>query len=150
MNQTHSFPDVLFFCLASLYVYLVGSDMVRQIQKAIIDVSPGEALLQGVTFTHAGPCQPLHPLLLTILSLSEGKARQEPVPDPVTKVLIQKFIPGGLQAHGNWQELLAALGIWKPVLHIALVFSFKKARDQPSICFCSENYNKLLAVPGCF
>lgn len=27
-------------------MYLVGSDMVRQIQKASVDMSPGEALLQ--------------------------------------------------------------------------------------------------------
>lgn len=73
-------------------------------------MSPGEALLQHVAYTHTGPCQPLHSFLLTLLRLSVVKARQELVPDPVTKVLIQKFLPGGLQAHGDWQELLAAGG----------------------------------------
>lgn len=137
--------------------------MVRQIQKPVLIYPQGKPCC-SVTFTNTGPCQPLHSLLLTILSLSVVKARQELVPDPATKVLIQKFIPGGLQAHGNWQELLAAGGwqLWgfgNLCYTLLWVLAARKPENSPTSAFAvkiiasccqSQGVFKLILTPSPF
>lgn len=103
-------------------------------------------------------------LLLTILSLSVVKARQELVSDPVTKVLMQKFIPGGLQAQGNWQELLAASewqlwGFGSLCSTLLCFLASRKQENSPTSAFAvriigsswqCQRVSKLILTPSAF